>query len=361
MLYQLITNFNFNEVQNYEGPKPEGCDRYYGYKNINNQIIFEANYLACPCIYYIKKDNLFAFSFDPFLVVEFAKQNNISLTDTYDNVKQINDNVGSHIKSSIKKRYKHNLSYIEGWKKVILNSDGNFEIIKNEFIPFQLDIKEHYIEFKNFLLKYKKYIDYLIDKKLFLPTLTGGLDTRYFTGLYRNRVNELDGYFCTSVKQDGKNNYEQGQLEIKLADEVAYKINLKQERFEDLDTENKHYCTITGMFNENADSYKNANDPEYIYKLVQHGYDNTHQYINKLTPFLDDDYLQFKQEGEIIRCLLMILLAPDLLHIPFISGTSLYNRYPDGCNFYPYLNGWLVKVQDILNYWGEEKVKNILN
>lgn len=344
MNYPLITNFNFNEPLNYEGPKPEGYDRYYGCKLENNQIIFEANYLACPCIYYVKQDNLFAFSFDPDSVVNFAKENNIELKDDYSNMYLINDNVRSHIKSSIKKRYKYNLNYIEGWKKVVLNCNGEFEIVKNDFIPFTKDIKNNFNDFKNFLDKYKRYIDKLIDKDLFMPTLTGGLDTRYFTGLYRDRVNELPGYFCTSVKQDGKNNYNQGQLELRLAEQVAKKIGLKNERFEDLGK----YNTITGMFNENANEYKNPNDVEYVYKILQHGYDNTHQYINKLTPFLDDDYLQFKQDGEMVRCLLSIYLADDLLLIPFISGTALFNSFPDGCLIYPWLKKPLLDAIDVL-------------
>ena len=129
-----------------------------------------------------------------------------------------------------------------------------------------------------------------------------------------------------------------------------------------MDNEDSEYITITGMFNENALECKDPNDPEYIYKIIQHGWANKYQYqyINKLTPYMDDDYLKFKQHGEVTRMLLLFLLVPDLIHIPFISGASLFNHFPDGCLIYPLLKDALGVVQDILNMWGEDKVKNIL-
>ena len=303
---------------------------------------------------------MWAFSFDADNVVSFCKENGIELTDTYDNLKLLNDNIRKHVKVSITKRYKSNLNYIENWKKIILNNDGTFKVIKNDFIPFQLDIKDNYELFKKFLLKYKRIISNLIKDKIFIPTITGGLDTRGFIGLYRDKISELDGYFLTEVKQDGKNNIEQGKLELELANQVVKKIGLKEWRLNQLEDSNIPYITMTGMFNENADAYDNPNDPEYIYKLIQHGWGNKYQYINKLTPFMDDDYLIFKQDKELTKCLLLLLLAPDLLHIPFISGTSLFNHFKDGCLIYPFMEDYLIEAQKILIFWGEEKCKNIL-
>ena len=140
------------------------------------------------------------------------------------------ENLREHIKPSIKKHYKYKLEYIEGWKQIFLHQDGNFEVIKNDFVPFQLDYKNHFEEFKNLLIKYKNIVNKYIDEKLFLPTITGGVDTRGLIWFYRNRISELDGYFLTSVKQDGRNHVEQGQLEMKLAEQVVKKIGLKNNR-----------------------------------------------------------------------------------------------------------------------------------
>lgn len=349
MLYEIITNDNFNEIKDYEGPTPKYSFNKYGYKVANDTIIFYTNYICCPCIYYLKQDDLFAFSFDPDLVVNWAKEHNIELTDNYENRDKINDNIRKHIKPSITKHYKYNLSYIEGWKSVVLNSNGNFIKEEYSFIPFTKDIINNKSLLVKWLDKYKTIINNAIDDKKFIPTITGGLDTRAFIGLYRDRIKELPGYFCSSVKQDGKNNIEQGKLELELAENVVKYIGLKNKRIDDINTTD--YVTLSGFFNENANSYSNPNDPEYIYKIVQHAYDNKHQFINKINIFLDDDYLQFKQEGELFRILLLQYLTPDLLFFPFISGTSLYNMFPRGATVYPLLNYQLMEINEIFKKW----------
>lgn len=352
MLYELITNENFNNIKDYEGPHPEGYDRIYGYKINEGKIEFYTNYVCCPCVYYVKKDKMFAFSFDPDLVVKFAKEKGIELKDDYSNINLINENVRKHIKSSVRKRYKYNLNYIENWKSVILHNDGTFEKEDYNLDMFCYDVLDHKEELLAFYNKYNVIVNDFIDRKKFLPTITGGLDTRAFVGFYRDRVNELDGYFLSEVKQDGKNNYEQGLLEMKLAELVVKKIGLTNKRYNKL--EDTDCATITGMFNENANEYENPNDPEYVYKVVQHGYDNTHQYINKITPYMDDDYYKFKQDGELFRVLNILILVPDMIHMPFISGTSLFNNFPDGITIYPFLKNQVDRVVSILNYWNSK-------
>ena len=349
MLYELITNDNFRELKDYEGPSPKYSYNKYGYKVADNIIIFYTNFICCPCIYYLKQDNLFAFSFDPDLVVEWAKEHNIALTDNYENREKIYDNIRKHIKPSITKHYKYNLNYIEGWKSVVLNSSGDF--IKEDYVftPFTKDIRYNKGLFFKWLDKYKSIIDNAINDGKFIPTITGGLDSRAFIGLYKDRIKKLPGYFCSSVKQDGKNNVEQGKLELELAGNVVEYIGLKNKRIEDINSTD--YVTLSGFFNENANSYINPNDSDYIYKVIQHAYDNKHQFINKINIFLDDDYLQFKQEGELFRVLLLKYLTPELLFFPFISGTSLYNMFPQGATVYPLLSSQLMEVEKIFEQW----------
>ena len=332
-MFQLIRNYNINEIEDYQGTRPASFKHFnvqqYGYKRVSNYIEFYTTFICCPCIYYVKKDDLFAYSFDPDLVIEFAKENNIELTDTYDNLKYINSNVKSHIKTSVLKRYKYNLNYIEGWKKVQLFSDGTFLVEDYNLKPFTKSIIKNRKDLVKFFNKYQDIVNYEIDNKTFLPTLTGGLDSRAFIGYYKNRVSELEGYFQTPVKQDGKNNVAHGALEVKLANRICNAIGLKDNMITDLG----EYNTISGFFNENAEEYDDPNDFEYITKVIQHGWDNSHQYRNKITPYMDDDYLMFKQEGERYRIMFLLYMVPELINYPFISGVSLFNKYPEGFCF----------------------------
>ena len=150
MNYETITPENFKEINFFFGESPKYYNRKYGYYRDENTIIFNANFVCCPCIYWKKEGTKWAFSFDADNVVKYCKENNISLTDTYDNLNQFNKNVGKHIKSSITKRYKYNLNYIENWKKVILYPNGTFEVIKNDFIPLQAKILKNRNESENF-------------------------------------------------------------------------------------------------------------------------------------------------------------------------------------------------------------------
>ena len=366
MDYLSITNYNFKTIEDYESYNIiEQFNRNYSHKREGDNIIFEANFVACPCIYYVRQDNLFCYSFDVDQVVEFAQQHNIPLTDTYDNLNFISDNIRKHIKSSIIKRYKYNVNYIEKWKKVILHSDGSFEMEENTFIPFQLEIKDNYDLFKKFILKYKKLVDNLIDKKIFVPTITGGLDTRALTGLYRDRVDEIPFYYLKGVKNDGKNNVIKGLKEIEIAEQVCKRLKLKATRIENLKQNDIQYVTLSGQFNENTNSYDNPNDTDWIYKILQHAWGNKdiYRYDYQLLPFLDDDWLLFKQSmdfKELQRILFVLILARDLIHIPFISGASLLKIYPEGLYL---LNEFLdtnKQVLDIIEYWGLEKTLNLL-
>jgi len=363
--YLSITNFNFNSVNDYESLNLiEQNSRIYGHKHQDDKIIFEANFVACPCIYYVRQDDLFCFSFDVDQVVEFAQQHNIPLTDTYDNLKDISDNIRSHIKSSIMKRYKYNINYIEKWKKVTLDNKGNFKIEENNFIPFQLEIKYNYSLFKKWVIKYKKLVTNLINKNKFIPTITAGLDTRALTAFYRDRIKDINYYYLTAIKGDGKNNVNKGLKEVEIADKVAKKIGLLGERVEFLNIKDKEYITLSGQFNENINSYDNPNDPDWIYKFLQHAWGNTsdYRYDYQLLPFLDDDWLIFKQDfenKELQRCLFMLLFASDILHIPFISGARLFNVYTEGAFISVVLKNNLKAAIEILDYWGEEKINNI--
>lgn len=354
MEFPVITNFNFNEFVTFTLPYPKGCpQRDCQINKVNDEIHFDAEFVACPCIYYVKKDDLFAFSFDCDSVVKFAFDNGIELTDTFDNLNQINGNIRSHIKTSVLKNYKYNVNYIENWYKVILKSDGEFVVKENDknIKWFALDIKNNPDYLQNFISKYRKYINELIDEKLFIPSITGGLDTRFLTGLFRGREKDIDRYYLKSVKPDGKSNVEKGKIEVIIAETVVSKLGIKGERVEKLDD-----CyTVSGMFNENCNEYDNPNDPQYIYKIIQHSYSNKNNYGNKILPFISDDYLRIKQDGEFMRVLLALILRPELILIPLVSGTYLFNLYPDGYSFAQIEK--INSVATLLDKWKKEGIE----
>ncbi len=358
MEFPVITNFNINEFSEFIGPKPKDCpSRDYSIKKINDEIIFKSNFIACPCIYYVKSNDLFCYSFDVDSVVNFANEHDIKLTDTFDNLEDIDKNIRAHIKTSVMKNYKYNVSYIDDWETVTIDNKGNVTLLErfpiDNLFKCGFNDKEFYTKLNLFISKYRKYIGNLINDKLFIPSITGGLDTRYLTGLFKGREKDIEYYYLKSVKPDGKSDVDKGNLEVSIAEQVIHKLGINATRVEKLDDK----YTMSGMFNENANSYDNPNDPEYITKIIQHSYSNKNNYGNKVMPFIDNDYLQFKQDGEFMRVLLTMLLTPELVFIPVVSGTCLYNQFPEG-----YCFTQLEKVNSVctlLNHWGNDKVNKL--
>lgn len=346
MKYEIITNENFDTITSYEGPVPKYLNRKYGYKKIGDEIAFYSTSIVNPCIYYIRYEDKFAYSYDPNLVVDFAKTQSIPLKSNYEALEKINSNIRKHIKPSITKHYKYDLECIEYYKSVKVNKNGEPNITYSKFVPYTKDIRTHFQDFVKFLKKWKNIINKVIDDHLFVPTITGGLDTRAFIGLYKDRIDELQGYFISPIKRDGKDNVLQGEFEVMISNLVAKNYNINTRIF--TEDEMKDFYTLSGFFNDNANSYENPNDIEYIKKIIEHAYDDSHQFANKLNIFLDEDYLEFKQEGELFRVLMIMYLLPDSIHIPFTSGTSLYNRYPQGAHLYPLLKDKVVEVYKIL-------------
>ena len=144
---------------------------------------------------------------------------------------------------------------------------------------------------------------------------------------------------------------------MKIAEQVAKKIGLKLNRIDNLNDLNKPYATLSGMFNENAELYANPCDPDYIYKIIQHGYDSKHKYSNSITIFMDDDYLQFKPTTLFKD--IMVLLLNDLIFIPFISGASMFRHFKKGATLYPNYKDNVVKGLTIINNWGEHNIQEL--
>lgn len=346
--YFTITNFDFDIVETTVYTQVDESRKYSVTKMENGDVVLETSFLAAPCVYWIKKDNLFCFCFEAGQVEYFAKINNISI---FPFNKATLGEIGMHLKKSVAKNYEYSFNFIENWKKVTIHSDGTFEKEDYPLIPYSLDLKENYTLFINWLKKYKQKIIKLISEDKFVPTLTGGLDSRTLIGLYREKLSEKNiNYHLKAVKTDGKNQIEKGSSEIIIADAIAHKIGL-QERLENL-PEGK--ISSTSILNENARFLSNPNNTDFIYKYIQHSYDNVTKYERKLNPFLDDDYLKFKQETDFMRVLLALLLIPDLIQYRLIGTTEEYEENPDGYLFEEKYANIIPKAKELIAYWEDK-------
>jgi hypothetical protein len=110
-------------------------------------------------------------------------------------------------------------------------------------------------------------VDNLIDKNKFIPTITGGIDTRALIALWRDEY-KGDTFFIKEVKNDGKNHVELGQQDLKCAVGVGEKLGLT-EHVDDRGGKK----TLSGMFTDNINYSLAAtylNNPDFIYKFIQH-------------------------------------------------------------------------------------------
>ena len=363
MNFPIITNENFKEFKRFEGFTNVYSTNEYHIKKINEEIVFDTNYICCPCIYWVKKDTLWAFSFAVENIETWCEENGIILEERTSFEEEFGD-VGCHFKNSIKRHYKYKgINYIEGWKKVILHSDGTFEKEDYKLPIFSLEIKDNYDLYKEWILKYKKIIKKINNDGEFIPTVTGGLDTRMFSCLYRDLSITSKKWYVRPVKQDGKNMVDKGLKEIEIANIIIDKIGLSYcKHIEELNSKNSHnhYLSLSGMFIENTRFLKEPNNPDWIYKYVQHAYGNNRKHCHLIMPYLDDMWLMFKQEHLLQRCLGMLLFAPDLLDVKLIGTGNQFDQNPEGYDFYEEYKEILPKAKEIMDYWGEEKCKNIL-
>ena len=150
MDFPIITNENFNNVSNFVNFFPLYSDNILEYYKKDNQIIFETNFLCCPCIYWYKKDNLWAFSFSIKQIENWCFDNDIQLEERTDFSEF--GFMWDYFNKESQRSYKYKgINYIEGWKKVTLNSDGTFEKENYNLPIFSLELKDNYALYKKWL------------------------------------------------------------------------------------------------------------------------------------------------------------------------------------------------------------------
>ena len=312
-------------------------------------VIITSNYVACPRVAYCRVGEDFIFDLADDDIREFVKEH---YPDDY--YKDVVEEPYSRFKPSVKKDYNMNhVEYIENWSEVRISFDGTFVKKDYPLKPYTVELKDAYDILHKLFVKYKKIVNRLIDNNQFIPTLTAGVDTRALSALWRDR--KLDTYFSKVVKDDGKNQVELGEADYETAKAVAERIGLKNH----VDTPSG-FRTLSGMYTESVRNLYGleVNDLRFIYKFIQHqirGHFNI--YI-----FTDDLFLTIKQPGPFVfRALILMILCPDLLDLPFVGTQGMWNRYKRPYYFYEEYKDYIDEAQSIIEYWGKEKVENILN
>jgi len=338
--------FNLEDGTYFEEIKLNGSK--YRWEKVNGTIVFTTDFMACPRIAYCNLGVDFIFDLGRKDI-----QNFVWLYFPNDYLKEEGENEYSFLPKSVAEDYEYkHIEFIENWSKVIIYPDGTFEKTNYPLQVFSVDLKDAYDLLHNLFIKYKKLAKECIDNNDFIPTITGGMDTRSLSALWRDNYKD-NLFFVKEVKNDGKDNIELCLADYECAINVANRLGI---------TEHTNYRgnkkTISGMYSINSFANKLLNDPDYICKFIQH----SAGWSNELRPFADDLFLQIRHpEKKVMRALLMLLLAKDLSDLPLICSQWLFEKYDyKPYSFYDYYDEEIQKAQEILDYWGEEKVNNIL-
>ena len=352
IMKSYITPSTFNKNESYI--KENVLGDFVKWEAIGEDIVFTTNYVACPRIAFCIKDDNFIYDLGKDEIRTFVMR-----YWPYDYEQDVLEEPYSLFKTSVKQDYviKH-VNFIENWSKVIVHRDGSYEKVDYPLNPYSIELKDAYDNLYKLLTKYKKGVITLLEQNRFIPTLTGGVDTRCLSSLWRKEIHKynINSFYLKDIKQDGKNRVDLGQEDLNCALQVAQRLGITN-HINKLDWN----VTLSGMYTEaTRGMYKmDVNDSRFIYKFIQHQIRGS----SIILPFADDLFLEIKQPGkDVFRCLLSLILCPDLLDLPYIGTQKMFelNNYKP-YNFYEEYGDCLEQAKEIMNYWGEEKCHCLRN
>lgn len=314
-------------------------------------IVFETDFVSANRIAYCFHDDKFIFTFHIDNIVDFLKQ-----FYTEDQIYKEPEPQYARYRNSIRKDYSVNyVQFIDNWKRLVVHPDGTFDLTEDDFVPYTIPLIDAYDNLHKLFVKYKLYIESHIDK--FIPTISGGVDTRVLSSLYRNLTDKIPGFYLRDYKLDGKNNVDLGKLDLECAYKVADRLGIKN-RFSVLP---EGYLTMAGVFTENVRCMygQELNEPKFFYECIKH--DRLQSRFIK--PFKDELFVSIKQpDKDVFRCLALLLLVPDLMDLPFNGTKDLYEKYNhEPYDFFKENKEALEEAKHIMEVWGKEKCENILN
>ena len=341
----FITEQDFENIVDNYWTSADPANNKLEIQKIDNKIIFSSNYVACPRIAYIIKNNKFVFDLGNSGIQEFLEREYPN--DMYNDEDSLEEPYRSFI-NSIKKDYhfKH-VHYIENWKRVIVYSDGTFEKEDYPLKLYSIDINQAFNLFKEWIIKYKNITKKRIEEDIFIPTITGGLDTRYLSYFWINNYTKNE-FYCREMKNDGKNHVELGKADLDCAIIIAKKLGVS----ENINYLPSHSVTLSGMYTEaNRGMYgMPINDSRFVYKFIQHKISGN----QLIMPFIDDLFLKIKQSNKnVFRVLMSLIFCPDLLELPLIGTQKMFeeNNYKP-YYFYEYYKNYIDEAKSIIKNWG---------
>lgn len=208
---------------------------------------------------------------------------------------------------------------ISSWSEVRLSRSGDIEVRPNDMSRlYSVPVEDSYPLIREWEEKYMDTVADLCRRDAFIPTLTGGCDTRILTHFWRRH--NLKYYRLRAVKKDGKNNVRKGLLEMMIAGKVLSRMGKDMERLEEPP---RGMATMCGTWTESTQHAELLNDRSFITDVVNRCNFEWYQY----QPFADDLYLMIRPEKLFqMRVLFMLLFCPDLLDIEIISeaGDGVY-------------------------------------
>lgn len=285
-----------------------------------NEIIINNSHFVCPQFYFTKTKDGFILSTEHKL-----KLNNKNVFSPVLNIKHsmwgINNNFCKMLNANdIELPYK----VVTNYSQIRITKNGELSIKENDYSKlYSINIEDSKDLIKEWAEKYSDIITDLCHKNKFIPTLTGGCDTRILTYFWRKF--DIKNYRLRAIKKDGKNNIQKGQIEIDISRKVLEKLGKSVERVEEPPEETISMC---GTYTESTQYNELLNDKHFVTDVINKCNFEWYQ----LQPFTDDLYLMIKPSRKYeIRVLFMLLFCPDLLDIDLISdaGRGVYNFYSE--------------------------------
>lgn len=279
-------------------------------------ITIKNTHLVCPQFYFIKNKDGFILSTEHKLKINGKK-----IFEPVLNIKHSMWGVEENFQKMLNSE-KPELPYkiIDNWSEICISKNGELTVKENDLSKlYSVDIEDSYPLIKVWAEKYQDIVSDLCRQKKFIPTLTGGCDTRILTYFWRNF--NLENYRLRAVKKDGKNNVEKGKTEISIAEKVIKKFGMNLGRLEEPPAGTFSMC---GTYTEATQKQILLNDRQFVRNVINRCDFEWYQ----VQPFVDDLYLMIKPHRIFeMRVLFMLLFCPDLLDIEIISeaGQGIYS------------------------------------
>lgn len=280
-----------------------------------DKLIIKNNHMVCPLFYFVKNNDGYILSTNHRLK---EKGKNVFLPVL--NIKHSMWGIEGNFQKMLNSENPE-LPYkiIDNWSEICISKNGELAVKENDLSKlYSVDIEDSYPLIKIWAEKYQDIISDFCKQNKFIPTLTGGCDTRILTYFWRKF--NLKNYRLRAVKKDGKNNIEKGKIEISIAEKVIKKLGMNLERLEEPLPGTFSMC---GTYTEATQKYILLNDKQFVRNVINRCDFEWYQ----IQPFVDDLYLMIKPHKiHEMRVLFMLMFCPDLLDIEIISeaGQGIY-------------------------------------